>query len=73
MLTIYTYDIILKMRRFVIYYIWNLFLLESYELAILEITVCLQSRKIKSIYLDGIKLSTTKKEKKKRKRFIRND
>ena len=37
----YTYNIILNIT-----YIWNLFLLESYELTILEITVCLQSKKI---------------------------
>ena len=32
------------MRMIFIYYIRNLFLLESYDLTIIEITVCLQSR-----------------------------
>ena len=44
----YTYNVILKMRMFFIYCIWDLFLLESCELTILEITVCLQSRKIRA-------------------------
>ena len=44
----YTYNVILKMRMFFIYYILNLFLLESYELTILEITVCLQSKKMQA-------------------------